>query len=99
VSWLDDHLGSQHRLALLVAVAAVLALGASVGLAWVAGFENVSHRLAHFNWAWLPVALAGELVAYIGYILAYREITRAERGCRVRAAERRDARGRRVRSL
>src|SRR5439155_10484317 len=31
-------------------------------------------------WLWFPVAFAGEAVAYLGYTLAYRELTRAERG-------------------
>jgi uncharacterized membrane protein YbhN (UPF0104 family) len=64
----------------MVAVAGVLALGASVGVASTVGFGAVWHRLLHPHWFWLLVALAGEAFAYVGYTLAYREIARAEEG-------------------
>jgi uncharacterized membrane protein YbhN (UPF0104 family) len=67
-------------LTLLVVVAACLAAAALVGLAWTIGFGKVLHRLVHPNWVWLGVAVAGEVVAYLGYIAAYREIARAEGG-------------------
>jgi uncharacterized membrane protein YbhN (UPF0104 family) len=78
--WLDDHLERTDKLAILVGAAAVLALGAAVGVASLAGFGAVWQRLAHSNWYWLPVALAGEIVAYLGYTLAYWKVARAERG-------------------
>lgn len=78
--WLAGQIGRPHRLALLVLVAGVLALGASVGVASTVGFEQVWHRLLHPHWFWLFVALAGEAFAYAGYTLAYREIARAEEG-------------------
>jgi uncharacterized membrane protein YbhN (UPF0104 family) len=34
----------------------------------------------HPRWLWLGVAVAGEAVAYVGYIAAYREVARAEDG-------------------
>jgi uncharacterized membrane protein YbhN (UPF0104 family) len=64
----------------LVACAALLAFCALIGIAWAAGFEEVWQRLIYPHWVWLPVALAGELVAYVGYTLAYREVARAEDG-------------------
>jgi hypothetical protein len=79
-SWLAGQIGKPHRLALIVVVAGVLALGASVGVASTVGFEPVWRRLLHPHWFWLLVALAGEAFAYIGYTLAYREIARAEEG-------------------
>src|SRR5919204_2075043 len=79
-TWLHEQLGKQHRLAVLIVGAAALAAGASLGVAWAAGFGRVAHALIHPHWVWLPIAVAGEAVAYIGYTLAYREIARAEGG-------------------
>jgi uncharacterized membrane protein YbhN (UPF0104 family) len=68
----------QH--ALLVGFAGALALGATVGVAWAAGFEIVLHRLRHFDPFWLPVAFGLEVVAYVGYAVAYRVLVRVDRG-------------------
>jgi uncharacterized membrane protein YbhN (UPF0104 family) len=64
----------------LIAIGGTLALGALVGVAWVAGFERVLDLGAHFDGTWLPIAFACEVVAYVGYIIAYREIVRVEEG-------------------
>jgi uncharacterized membrane protein YbhN (UPF0104 family) len=77
---LSEAIGPRHKLAVLVAGAALLAFAALVGVAWAAGFEQVWQRLIYPHWVWLPVALAGELVAYLGYTFAYREVARAEDG-------------------
>jgi uncharacterized membrane protein YbhN (UPF0104 family) len=69
-----------HRLTPLVVGAAALAAGGLVGLAWVAGVGEVLSRLVHPHWLWLGLAVVGEIVAYVGYTLAYREVVRAERG-------------------
>lgn len=67
-------------LALLTLVAAVLFLGALAGLAWVAGLDDVYARLAHVDWPWLGASLAGMLVAFGGYRLAYDGIARVGGG-------------------
>src|SRR2546423_8562402 len=72
--------GGMHEVAALVVVTALLALGATVGLLWVAGFGKVGNRFAAADWWWLGAAAFGEIVAYIGYIVAYREVARAEDG-------------------
>jgi uncharacterized membrane protein YbhN (UPF0104 family) len=77
---LDRH-PAQH--ALLVGIGAVLALGAAVGISWAAGFESVLHELRHFDPIWLPVAFGMELAAYVGYVVAYREVARVEGGPRL----------------
>jgi uncharacterized membrane protein YbhN (UPF0104 family) len=69
---------AQH--ALLVGIGAALALGALVGVAWAAGFDDVAHRARHVDDLWLPVAFGFEIAAYLGYIVAYREIVRVEGG-------------------
>jgi uncharacterized membrane protein YbhN (UPF0104 family) len=67
-------------LAGFVAWAAVLAVAALVGVATAAGFEPVWRHLRDVHPWWLALALAGEAVAYLGYIAAYREVARVERG-------------------
>jgi uncharacterized membrane protein YbhN (UPF0104 family) len=69
-----------HRLVLVLGAAAILAASALVGIAWSVGFGEALHRLAHPHWIWLLAALGGELLAYLGYIAAYREVARAEDG-------------------
>ncbi|HZT16400.1 MAG TPA: lysylphosphatidylglycerol synthase domain-containing protein [Gaiellaceae bacterium] len=73
-----------HGMTALVAVAAALAAGALVGLAWTVGFGAVLHRLIHPHWFWLWIAIAGEAVAYVGYTAAYREVATAEDGAELR---------------
>jgi uncharacterized membrane protein YbhN (UPF0104 family) len=68
------------RLALLVALAAVLSAGALTGLVWTVGFGRELHGLTHPHWIWLGIAFAGEFVAYLGYTFAYRDVARAEGG-------------------
>ncbi len=79
-SWLATELARPHRLAGLVVAAAVLSAGALVGVAATAGYGRVWRTLLHPHWSWFPVAVAGEVVAFLGYTLAYRELARAERG-------------------
>ena len=73
-------MGRRHKVALLVGVAALLAFGALLGVAWVAGLGEVGQLLRHPGWGWLGVALVAEVFAYLGYTLAYRELVRAESG-------------------
>jgi uncharacterized membrane protein YbhN (UPF0104 family) len=73
-----DRNPAQH--ALLVAFAGLLALGALVGISWAAGFETVLRELRHVDPIWLPVAFGMEVAAYLGYVVAYRELARAEGG-------------------
>jgi uncharacterized membrane protein YbhN (UPF0104 family) len=65
---------------LLVVVAAALAAGGLIGLAWVVGFHRFLVGLVHPHWLWLGVAVAGEVVAYAGYTAAYREVAGADDG-------------------
>src|SRR5690349_17859354 len=64
----------------MLLAAGVLSLGALVGVASTVGFSHVVHQLGRPHWVWVPVALVCELVAYLGYTLAYREVARAEQG-------------------
>src|SRR5204863_338643 len=76
-----DHFSVRpHELYGFVALGALLSAAAIVGVAWAAGFGAVAERMRHVDAVWLPVALAAEALAYVGYVLAYREVTRVEDG-------------------
>ena len=59
------------RLGLLTLVAVLLCVGASAGMVDIAGAAHVLHRLDAVDWPWLLAALAGVVVAFAGYIIAY----------------------------
>src|SRR5579884_2651593 len=63
------------QLGALIALAALLAVGASVGIASIAGFDAVRTRLAHPDWPWLVASAGGMLAAFAGYRLAYQGIS------------------------
>ncbi len=69
-----------YEIALPILAGFILALAASLSIAWVAGFAHVGHRLADLNWIWLLPAVAAEALAYAGYTFAYREVVRADGG-------------------
>src|SRR5947207_731893 len=77
----DEHFSVRpHELAGFVALGALLSAAAIVGVAWAAGFGAVAERMRHVDAMWLPIALAAEALAYVGYVLAYREVARVEDG-------------------
>ncbi|PWU24429.1 MAG: hypothetical protein C5B48_06335 [Candidatus Rokuibacteriota bacterium] len=76
--------GRHELLALFVALAAVAALAALVGVSWAAGWDAVLDRLRKPQPEWFAVALGAEVLAYAGYVLAYREVARVERGPELR---------------
>ena len=78
--WLARQLASRTAWWVLVAGAAVLSAGALTAVAASVGFDLIWKKLIYPHWYWIPIALAGELVAYLGYTLGYREVARAERG-------------------
>src|SRR6266536_118350 len=78
--WLARQLGKPYRMLALVAAAAVLSAGALVGVAASVGLAEVWQKLVYPHWRWLAIAVAGEIVAYVGYTIAYRGVARAERG-------------------
>jgi uncharacterized membrane protein YbhN (UPF0104 family) len=73
-----DH--TPRELVSFIALGASLAVAALLGVSWAAGFGAVAHRLNAVDWIWIPIALGAEAVAYIGYMLAYREVARVEGG-------------------
>jgi uncharacterized membrane protein YbhN (UPF0104 family) len=72
----------QDRQTLMVFVAGTVTLSAAalVGVALTAGLGEIWDRVSDVRWWWLLVAFGGEAIAYLGYIAAYREVARVERG-------------------
>jgi hypothetical protein len=75
---LVDRSGAQ--LAELVALAAVLFLGAAAGMAWIAGFDGIRKALERPGWPWLGASLALVALSFVGYYLGYRGVTEVEDG-------------------
>jgi uncharacterized membrane protein YbhN (UPF0104 family) len=68
-----------------VVASTLIALGTLFAVTWVAGFDPVAARLRSVNPIWFLVALGAEAVAYVGYVLSYREVARVERGTQMSA--------------
>ena len=66
---------------LFVVASTVIALGTLFAVAWVAGFDHVAARLREVDPVWFATAFGAQVVAYLGYVLAYREVARVEDGC------------------
>ena len=80
----DELFGIDRRKAIVTAVAAVVILAASVFLiGQVASFPLMLRALRRADRVWFAVCFAGELVAYAGYIAAYREFARVDGGPRL----------------
>jgi uncharacterized membrane protein YbhN (UPF0104 family) len=71
---------SARELALFLALSGALSLLAVTGVAWAAGFHALEDRIRSYHLEWLALALAAEIVAYLGYMFAYREVARVEKG-------------------
>jgi uncharacterized membrane protein YbhN (UPF0104 family) len=63
-----------------VALAVLLAGGAFTVIGQVAQFGKLQTAINRADKVWLPVCFGGQLLAYIGYILAYRDAARASGG-------------------
>ena len=73
--WLED------KPLVIVLAAAGATVGVALVLASEAGWPHVMRLVyARHSWAWLAVCLAGELVAYGGYVLTVRAMARVDDG-------------------
>jgi hypothetical protein len=68
------------QLAGLIALIAALYAAAGVGMAYVAGFGAVQHRLEHAQWWWLAPSAGAVVLAFCGYYFAYRGVKWVEGG-------------------
>ena len=77
----EEFLGLEPRKAIITAVvAAILAVGAVALLGEVAHYDKLLDALREADKAWFPVCVLGQLIGYTGYILAYRDLARADGG-------------------
>lgn len=73
-----------HRKPLLVGAGGfVLAVGTAALIGKAAGYASLIDRLQGANLYWLPLLAAGQITAYIGYIMAYRATARVDGGPRL----------------
>jgi uncharacterized membrane protein YbhN (UPF0104 family) len=80
----DAPLGISRRPFLIsIAVAAALVAGAAGLIGQVTDFGEMTRAASEADLLWLPVCLAGELLAYMGYLLAYRDVARVRGGPRL----------------
>jgi uncharacterized membrane protein YbhN (UPF0104 family) len=68
-----------------VVASTLIALGTLFAVTWVAGFDHVAARLQTVNPIWFLAALGAEAVAYVGYVVSYREVARVDEGPRMNA--------------
>jgi uncharacterized membrane protein YbhN (UPF0104 family) len=68
---------------IMFVTAASLAVIAVTLVADAAGLERLSRVSSRLDARWLLICLGGELVAYVGYVLALRNIARVEGGPRL----------------
>jgi len=70
----------RRRLLISVGVAIVLAAGAIGLIGEVANYGRIERALTEANHTWFLGCLVGEVLAYVGYILAYRDVARVGDG-------------------
>ena len=71
-----------RRAALVVAAAALLVVGVGVAIGKAASYARLLHELRGAQTGWLALCLAGEVLAYTGYVVAYRETAAVDGGPR-----------------
>jgi uncharacterized membrane protein YbhN (UPF0104 family) len=73
--------GLDRRKAIVTGLAAiVLVVGLVAIVGQVTSFHDMLRALRRGDESWFPVCLAGELLAYAGYIVAYRDAARVDGG-------------------
>jgi uncharacterized membrane protein YbhN (UPF0104 family) len=77
----NEIFGIDRRKAILTGIAAlVLAVAAVLGIGQVTSLHHVVRALGRGDHSWFPVCLAGALLAYAGYVAAYRDVARFNGG-------------------
>ena len=70
----------ERRNFLILLVAGALALAAAMGLADMAGYNRLVDAVQDVVPTWFAVCFGGQVVAYLGYVLAVRDIARVDGG-------------------
>ena len=61
----------------------MLAASAAIGLADMAGYTRLTHAVSRLDPTMMTICFVGQLVAYLGYVLAVRDMARVEDGPRL----------------
>jgi glycosyltransferase 2 family protein len=72
-----------RRAVLVVAAGVVLAVGTATAIGKAASYASLLRDLRGAETAWLPLCLVGEVLAYTGYVIAYRESAAVDGGPRL----------------
>jgi uncharacterized membrane protein YbhN (UPF0104 family) len=73
--------GIDRKKALLsVVIGLVLVAAAVAGIGQITSFHEMLQALRDADTIWFPVCLAGEILAYVGFIAAYRDVARVDGG-------------------
>lgn len=67
----------------LAVLMALLFVAGGAGMVYVAGFGKVHRVIEHTRWWWLVASVCGVVLAFLGYLLAYWGVKRAEGGPRL----------------
>jgi uncharacterized membrane protein YbhN (UPF0104 family) len=79
----DQALSVDKRKAVIAVLAALLLGGAAItGLGQLASLGRLEHAFRHADKIWIVPCLIGQLLAYLGYILAYHDAARSTGGPR-----------------
>ncbi len=78
-----DRLDTKARAAVVLVVGAVLVIGIGTIIGNLAEFDEVLMAIREASPAWLAVCFLGEVLAYVGYILAFWGTSRAWGGPRI----------------
>ncbi len=70
----------ERRNFLILLVAGALALTAAMGLADMAGYSRLVDAVQDVVPTWFAVCFGGQVIAYLGYVLAVRDIARVDGG-------------------
>lgn len=76
-----------RRAVLVAAVAVALVAGVVLAIGKAASYARLAHELRHAQAGWLALCLAGEILAYAGYLVAYRETAAVDGGPRYSRAD------------
>lgn len=73
--------GIDRKKALLsVVVGLLLVVAAVAGIGQITSFHRMVHALRQADTKWFAVCLGGEILAYVGFIAAYRDVARVDDG-------------------
>src|SRR5262245_54105358 len=74
---------ARHPHLVLFVVASALAVLAAAFVAQAAGLRQLERVTSRFDARWLVICLGAELIGYVGYVLALRNIARVDGGPRL----------------